>query len=148
MLLSNTPSTVVWSSATPLGTFTVSITGSLGNGQSVPRSFTITIVNSCSTAVLTPPTLIDQEYLIASTAVSYTPAVFTSSVAACYITYVLTMADGTNTLPNVMTYDAATRELVMQSNNNTQVGIYNLKMTGVVAGVVPAVATFKVTVIH
>jgi hypothetical protein len=36
MLLSNTPSTVVWSSATPIGTYTVSITGSLGNGQSVP----------------------------------------------------------------------------------------------------------------
>ena len=47
-----------------------------------------------------------------------------------------------------MTYNAATRELVVQSNNNNQVGIYNLKMTAVVAGVVPAVATFKVTVIH
>jgi len=148
MLTSNTPSTVVWSSATPIGTYTVSIRGSLGNGQSVPRSFTITIVNSCTTAVLTPPTLIDQEYLITSTAASYTPAVFTSSVPACYITYDLTMADGTSIPPNLMTYDAATRELVVQSNNNNYVAIYNLKMTAVVAGVGPAVATFKVTDIH
>ena len=113
ILMSNTPSTVVWSSATPIGTYTVSITGLLGNGQSVPGSFTITIVNSCTTAVLTPPTLIDQEYLITSTAVSYTPAVFTSSVPACYITYDLTKADGTNIPPNVMTYNAGTRELVV-----------------------------------
>jgi hypothetical protein len=47
-----------------------------------------------------------------------------------------------------MTYDAATRELVVQSNNNNYVAIYNLKMTAVVAGVGPAVATFKVTDIH
>ena len=138
----------MWSSATPVGTYTVSITGSLGNGQSLSRSFTITIVNSCLTAVLTPPVLIDQEYLITSAPVSYIPALFTSSVPACYITYDLKMADGTNLPPSIMTYTAATRELVIQSNNNNQVDVYNLKMTAVVAGVAPAAAKFKVTVIH
>ena len=138
----------MWSSATPVGTYTVSITGSLGNGQFLSRSFTITIVNSCLTSVLTPPTLIDQEYLITSASVSYIPAVFTSSVPACYITYDLMMADGTNLPLSIMTFTAATRELVIQSNNNNQVDVYNLKMTAEVAGVAPAVATFKVTVIH
>jgi hypothetical protein len=138
----------MWSSATPVGTYTVSITGSLGNGQSLSRSFTITIVNSCLTAVLTPPVLIDQEYLITSAPMSYIPSLFTSSASACYITYDLKMADGTNLPPSIMTYTAATRELVIQSNNNNQVDVYNLKMTAVVAGVTPAVATFKVTVIH
>ena len=69
-------------------------------------------------------------------------------MAACYITYDLTKADGTNIPSNLMTYDAATRELVVHSNNNNYVAVYNLKMTAVVAGVAPAVATFKVTVIH
>jgi hypothetical protein len=147
-MTSDPPSTVVWSLSTPVGSYTVSITGSLGNGQSLVKSFTITIVNSCLTAVITPPTLIDQEYLITSAAVSYIPAVFTSSEPACYINYDLTMADGTNLPPSIMTYTAATRELVIQSNNNNQVDVYNLKMTAVVAGVAPAVATFKVTVIH
>lgn len=105
-------------------------------------------MNSCTTAVLTPPTLIDQEYLITSTPVSYIPAVFTSSVPACYITYDLKLADGTNLASSIMSYTAATRELVVQSNDNNQVGIYNLKMTAVVVGAAPAVATFKVTVIH
>jgi type 1 fimbria pilin len=80
--------------------------------------------------------------------VSYFPAVFTSTVPACYIAYGLTKADGTSLPAALMTFDVATRELVVQSNNNIYAGIYNLKMTAVVAGAVSAVATFKVTVLH
>ena len=79
---------------------------------------------------------------------SYIPAVFTSSVPGCFFTYDLKMADGTDIPPNIMTYDAVSRELVVQSNINSLVGIYNLKMTAVLAGVAPVVATFKVTVLH
>ena len=148
MAMSGSPITILWSNATPLGTYTVVITGSLGNGQYLSKSFTITIVNSCASAVVTPPTLIDQEYIITSAPKSYIPDVFSSSVPTCHITYSLIMADGTNLPSMVMTYDATTRELVMQSNDNGYVGIYNLKVRAVMAGVVAAVATFKVTVIH
>jgi hypothetical protein len=58
------------------------------------------------------------------------------------------MVDGTNIPLNVMTYNAVSRRLEVQSNNNNNVGIYNLKMTAVVAGGVPVPATFMVTVIH
>jgi hypothetical protein len=58
------------------------------------------------------------------------------------------MADDTSLPAALMTFDAATRELVVQSNNNIYASVYNLKMTALVAGGVTAVATFKITVLH
>ena len=93
--------------------------------------FGLSVVDKCSVTILTTPTLADINYVVSDGLSSTTITAFTSSVSGCVITYTIDLGPG-NPLPSFIT--AASLVLSVNSNSIGDVGTYNVRVYGEVAG--------------
>ena len=100
---------VEWYTANPvdIGQYTVTITASVSCsvGQS---SYVLDVVLDCSALVITPSTLVDQEYIITDSAMAYQFEAFTVSPSLCFLDYTFTVTDPAGSAA-IQSLDSATR---------------------------------------
>ena len=142
--------TVSWQTLTQVGTYTITVVGTIGNGQTTTLAPTLTVTNICSSSSLSASTVADQTYTISQSALAVSIPAFISSPSNCVVIYTITHSNGTALNPYIFNFSTPPPVLtIYNSSYNGWVGHYTFLVKGIfVFNSVSATTTFKVTINH
>eukprot|EP00347_Sterkiella_histriomuscorum_P012845 403367004 len=111
--------------------YTITVKGTINNGQSLTKSFDLTVVSQCKTATLLSVTYPTIEYEISALSSTTTLPSFLVDNPNCGVTYTLRYQNGTSYVGSFITnFNSSTRMVTYYTNLESNVGTHTFEVTG------------------